>query len=314
VDLHIAPYERVWDNGGWDGDEADVQLLSQAAELLGERTYTSDDAVVQVRFDWLPLIEWRQLDAELSATVDLNADELQRKLPPVTVAVTVVDEREDAKAHDVHSFVELFLHESFVMLNVAVPGSFGGRMRWSWSGLRTGGDVHLDARVFETAAATAVGAEGWPSIEPLPLSYVQAWYDALGIGTQQVAETGPARALFHLLYLARVEEEDTMSMVRLALALEAVFDAEERSIGPRIEAFLGPAHSLHKRLRRFFESRDALVHGTAPVAHPMYDDSLDGRADSPDFDYTEMVDFASRVIVGALQQQVRSFNRPRPVA
>lgn len=49
-----------------------------------------------------------------------------------------------------------------------------------------------------------------------------------------------------------------------------------------------------------------MVHGTAPVAHPMYADSLDRRADDPSFDDTHRVDFASSLVVAALQQQVRS--------
>src|SRR5437016_1320191 len=100
-----------------------------------------------------------------------------------------------------------------------------------------------------------------------------------------------------------------MSMVRLALALEAVFDARESFLVSRIESILGRTDSLDEQLRRFLADRDALILGTAPVAHPMYDDALDPRADDTSFDYTEVVDFASRVIVGALQQQVCSLNR-----
>lgn len=237
VHLQIRPYERFFENRKWNSDEADVQLLLQAAEVLGERTYPADDGVVRVRLDWSPLIEWRRLDAELNAHIDPDADEPPEELPPVDVTVTFIDERADGNAYDLLSFIELFLHESFLMLNVAVPGAFGGQMRWSWGGL---GDreVLLDARVFETAWVTAATGD-WPRLEPLSLADVKAWYDGLGIGTQQVAMTPTARALFHLLYLARSEEEDTISVLRLALALEALFDARESLLGPRIESILG---------------------------------------------------------------------------
>ncbi|MEO8379504.1 MAG: hypothetical protein ABI779_07550 [Acidobacteriota bacterium] len=309
LNLQIQPFERFFENRKWDSDEADLQVLAAAAELLGERTYPFEDGLVRVRLDWAPWIEWRRLDAERNAQSDPDADEPPEEAPPVDVTVSFVDERADADGRDLHPFLELFLHESFLMLNVAVPGSFGGRMRWSW-GERREREVALDARVFETAWATSA-IRDWPRIEPLPLADVKAWYDALGIGTQQVATTSTARTLFHLLYLARSEEEDMMSVLRLALALEAVFEARQSFLGPRIESILGPADSLGEDLRRFLDDREAMILGTAPVAHPMYDDSLDPRADDESFDYTEVVDFASRAIVGALQEQVRSRGRLR---
>lgn len=306
--LQIKPYERSSENRKFDCDEADVHLLWEAAGLLGERAYACDNGSVRVRLDWSPLIVWRRRDAERNENIDLDDeatwDAASEELPSVDATVRFIDDREQGHELDAHSYIELFLHESFLMLNVAVPGSFGGRMRWSEDGFRSR-DVFLDARVFETAWATAA-THDWPRIEPLSLSQVMAWYDALGIGTQQVATTSTARALFHLLYLARGEEEDATSMVRLALALEAMFDARASFLAPRIESLLGRTASLPEQLRRFVDDRDAIVLGTAPVAHPMYDDSLDPRADDASFDFTETVDFASRVIVGALQQQVRS--------
>jgi len=310
-ELEIRPYERIFENRKWNSDEADVHALSQAAELLAERTYPSEDGLVRIRLDWVPLIERRRLDAELNARIDPDADEPPEETPPARVIVEFVDEREHPDEHDLPSFVELFLHESFLMLNVAVPGSFGGRMRWS-CGVFKDQEVFLDARVFEMAWVTAA-TQGWPRVEPLSLSDARAWYDALGIGTQQVATTSTAKALFHLLYLARGVEEDMLSVIRLALALEAVFDARGSFLGPRIESILGRTDSVDGELRRFLADREALILGTAPVAHPMYDDALDPRADDASFDYTEVVDFASRVIIGALQQQVRSLNRMRLV-
>src|SRR5258706_7916925 len=165
-------------------------------------------------------MERRGLDPELNARIDPDVDEPPEEMPPVGVIVRFVDERKHPHEHDVFSFVELFLHESFLMLNVAAPGSFGGRTRWSGGGLK-GREVFLDARVFEMAWGTAATRD-WPRVTPLALSDVKAWYDALGIGTQQVATTSMAKALFHLLYLARSEEEDMLSVIRLALPVQAV--------------------------------------------------------------------------------------------
>lgn len=274
-------------------------------DLLSERAWAMEGGIVRMRIDWLPLLERRRLDA--NAEIDPDAEEALEEAPLVDVFAELIDPRENAHPMDVTAFVPLFLHESFLMLNVAVPGSFGGRMRWS-CGVLENQELVFDARVFELGWVRAV-ANGWPSIEPLSLSAVKAWYDNLGIGIQQLATTGTASALFHLLYLARSEEDDLMSVIRLALALESVFDARGAFLGPRIESVLGRTDSLRGSLRRFLDDRDAMVVGIAPVAHPMYDDGLDARADDASLDYTEIVDFASSVIVGALQQQVRACNR-----
>jgi hypothetical protein len=305
IHLQVHPYERAFVNRRWNCDDADQRLLEQAMDLLSERAWGTEGGVVRMRIDWLPLLERRRLDA--NAEIDPDADEALNDAPPVDVFAELIDPRENARPIDVSPFVPLFLHESFLMLNVAVPGSFGGHMRWSCGVLRNQ-ELFFDARVFELGWVRAV-ADGWPSIEPLSLSDVKAWYDKLGIGTQQLATTGTASALFHLLYLARSGEDDLVSVLRLALALESLFDARGAFLERRVESVLGPTDSFRESLRRFLDDRDAMVAGIAPVAHPMYDDGLDARADDASLDYTEIVDFASSVIVGALQQQVRPRNR-----
>lgn len=320
-DAEILPYERLFENRRWDATAADVGVLSSAVELLAERAYKTEDGVVRVRFDWQPLLErcLSSMDEEAEEEADEKGaekgdeegeDEI-REDPPVLTSMQFVDEREPPDLRDAFSFTNLFLHESFLLLNIAVPGSFGGTMRWS-RGQDGDSELVLDARVFENAWVTA-SRDGWPTIEPLPLASVVAGYDALGIGTQQMAMTGTARALFHLLYLARSAEDDTMSVLRLALSLEALFETRGASLSAGIESLLGRCDRLPRTLQQFFDDRDAMVRGTAPVAHPMYDDGLDPRADDASFDYTGVVDFASSVIVAAIQAQARAHGRMRLV-
>ncbi|HEV7765106.1 MAG TPA: hypothetical protein VGQ76_08905 [Thermoanaerobaculia bacterium] len=175
----------------------------------------------------------------------------------------IVDERERADPRDFLSFAELFLHDAFLLFNIAVPGSFGGVMTCSigeeWI------ERMLDARVFENAWVASARGEG-PVIEPLALENVVAWYDAQNIGTQQLATFGVARALFHLLHLSRAKEDDTPSILRLTLALDAL--------------------EVDANLQTLRELRTAIANGTAPVVHPMYDDSLDPRVDDPSLDVT----------------------------
>ena len=241
---------------------ADVAVWRSAAEVLRERTYATDDGMVRVQVDWDPLV------------MRDHADE-----GPVQFEVQVIDERAEADVRDAASFVALFFHDAFLMLNLAVPGSFGGAIAI----LSGGSDIALSARAFEYGWAAAA-RNGSPSIEPLPLPDVAAWYDGLRLGTQQVATDGVAKALFILLHLARREEDESTSVVRLGQALEAL----EVGVAPH-----------------FFELRDAIVHGVAPVLHPLADGALDARVDDESLELVNASDFAASAVVGALQGLIR---------
>ncbi|HEX6641338.1 MAG TPA: hypothetical protein VF215_09510, partial [Thermoanaerobaculia bacterium] len=129
---------------------------------------------------------------------------------------------------------------------------------------------------------------GRPKIEVLPLADVIVWYDALQLGTQQVATTAVAKALFVLLHLARRDEDESIAVVRLGQALEALGE----SATPQLVTL-----------------RDAIVHGSGPVLHPMADSGLDESADDASFELVEASDLAASLLVSALQAQVE---RPRP--
>jgi hypothetical protein len=238
--------------------DAEITLSGRAAEAdreeLGERAYATGAGAVRVRAEW-------------SAPNDV---------PVLRVPLHVVDERANGDARDVPAFVELFFHDAFLLFNLAAPGSFGGVISLSGGEYRLR-ELALDARVFESAAAA----------KSLPLRDVVAWYDALRIGTSQIAATGVAKALFHLLHLARGPEDDQTSVLRLARAAEA--------LGVRAET-----------LAPLFAHRDAIARGTAPVLHPMADDALDASVDSASLDWTAAVDDAAGVVIGALQSLAAS--------
>lgn len=243
---------------------ADAALWRSAAEVLRERAYVTPTGVVRVSVDWNPFVD-RDDDDDL-----------------VALDVRVADDREKVDPRDVVSFVELFFHDVFLLLNLAVPGSFGGDVVILADGEHRASEFELSARLFEYAWATST-RNGGPSIEPLPLADVVRWYDALQMGTQQLATTDVTKALFLLLHLARAEENESASVLRLGQALEA----------------------LSEGAPRFFEVRDAIVHGTAPVLHPMADDALDDRVDDASIELVNAADLAASIVVSAIQKRVR---------
>jgi hypothetical protein len=181
----------------------------------------------------------------------------------------------DLAHRDAPAFVELFLHDVYLLLNLAAPGTFGGVIAISGGELRTR-ELALSARVFRYAKTT----------ERLRLTSVQSWFDALHLGTSQVAAGAEATALFQLLHLARTAEDEEMSILRLASAAEAL---------------LGRPHSL----RRLFELRDSLAAGRTAVFHPMHDDALDPRVEDATSEWIEVADAAAHAVVRELQRRVR---------
>jgi ABC-type transporter Mla MlaB component len=191
----------------------------------------------------------------------------------VTLTVTGELDRRDAPA-----YAELFFHDVFLLLNLSSPGSFGGAIAIEGGELRAS-TLTLSPRVFLYAAG----------LDRLPLNQVTSWYDGLQLGTQQLATSGVAAALFHLLHLARGEENDEQAIVRLAGAAEAL---------------LGRPESL----ARLFELREAIARGRSPVFHPMHDDALDPRVEDATREWIDTIDAAATAVIRALQ--ALTFARP----
>lgn len=190
--------------------------------------------------------------------------------PEIRLAVEVLG---DVDAKDAPAFVELFFHDLYLLLNLASPGSFAGTIAISGDALRV---RELTFRAYPFALSSDI----------VPLPAVIAWYDALRIGTRQRANDAVTVALFELLHLARIAEDEEVSIIRLARAAEALIGRT-------------PA------LQRLFEIRDEIVHGLAPVHHPMHDDGLDASVHDATEEWIEVADAAAAEIVAALQSGVR---------
>lgn len=182
-----------------------------------------------------------------------------------------IEVRGDVDRRDAPAYVELFFHDVFLLLNLAAPGSFSGTVSISGHDLRVR-ELVFHPHVFASAAG-----------QRLPLQNVIAWYDALQLGTQQVANSDEAKALFQLLRLGRAEEDEEQSIVRLASAVEAL----------RVD----PAP-------RLLALRDDVARGRTPIFHPMHDDALDARVEDATSEWIDVADAAAALVIGTLQERV----------
>lgn len=187
------------------------------------------------------------------------------------VALTVTGDFEE---RDAPAYVELFFHDVFLLLNLSSPGSFGGTIAMNGGDLRVR-ELRFSPRVFRYARGLA----------NLPLDRVTAWYDSLRLGTRQIAMTAESIALFELLRLSRSDEDEEMSVVRLARAADAIVGRPDA---------LAPLFSL----------RDALANSRTPVFHPMHDDGLDRRVADATSEWIEAADAAATAVIAALQERI----------
>lgn len=205
--------------------------------------------------------------------VRVSAEWPERLAQPETrVALTVGGELEP---RDAPAYVELFFHDVFLLLNLSTPGSFSGTISIAGGELRVR-ELTFSARVFEYASG----------LQRLPLEQVAAWYDSLQIGTQQVATSAEAAALFQLLHLARGEEDEEQSILRLANAAEALH--------------------VERASARLLDLRHLIAQRRAPVLHPMHDDALDPRIEDSLQEWTETADTAASLVITELQKRIRS--------
>ena len=233
LDAEIAGVGRGVELGA-TAEQADRLVWDSAGEVLGERAYRA----ARVTAEWTAV----------------------RRSETIRLPLRVV-------ADDPLWYAELFLHDVFLLFNLAAPGSFGGAVSI------TGGEgFTLDQRLFEYAWAT-----GASRIEFIPLPRVAAWYDALRIDPARAADTPTVRALFHLLHLARSADDEVLAIVRLAQAAEALRAGE----------------------KMLFELRNAVIRPDAPVVHPTVDD------DERTLQRIEIADAAAAAVVGALQKLIK---------
>jgi hypothetical protein len=237
LDAEIGGIGRVVELGAAAG-EADRRVWESAAEVLRQRAYGAARVVA----------EWPASRGEGAVRLPLRVT-----------------------GGDAEWLAELFLHDAFLIFNLAAPGSFGGAVS-----IVGGNDFTLDARLFEYAWATAARG-GAARIEALPLAQVAAWYDGLRVDAARAADTPLTRALFHLLHLARSAEDEVLSILRLAQTAEALGTGDTN----------------------LFTLRSAVVRPDAPVSHPALDD------DERTLQRVDVADRAAAAVVAALQARIR---------
>jgi hypothetical protein len=205
----------------------------------------------------------------------------------------------------------------YLIANLASPGCFNLHRSYIRDTTRDPAkdplaqtELELSEYVFETAWHEARTFE-WLKVGFIPFGIVLGWCERMQLYGKSSATTDVERALFSLLYLGRASFMDPSAALWLASALESLFDTPSGSsfsvLCHRVAILLGLSKDelseLRRRLRKFYDIRNAFVHGGARILHPLADD--DEVVEAEISNLIETTNFAAAVLIGSIQELIR---------
>lgn len=214
--------------------------------------------------------------------------------------------------------LQALLIDLFLIANLASPGCFNLYRSYIRDTTKDPAkdplaqtDLDLSEHVFETAWHEARTFE-WLKVDFIPFDTVAAWCERLELNGKSAATTDVERALFSLLHLGRASFMDPSAVLWLASALESLFDTPSGSsfsfLCHRIALLLGLSKEelaeLRRRMRQFYDIRNAFVHGGARILHPLADDR-DAVVQAEVSDLLATTNFAAGVLIGSVQELIR---------
>jgi len=322
--LLMQPSRSISDAYWEEIDAAHIEVWKKAAVLFKSYTYDSEKRSVRIEFDWKPLL--RRLRQFFSVMRRIRAPKIKDKYRafsdvkfprrPVRVnCVVMVTRKKEKKANATHVALfdtESFLHDMFVILNLAAPGCCS-----LWSATLKERQAHpswaahtLSLSEYSFDLAFLGSYEGkWPAPKILDLDKVHTWYRGVRSGLNQIPENRAQKILFALMHIAK-SELSLATIIWLFYALETLYDTQpgenRRALTHRIDLVLLPDDKqrayLKKELRELYDIRSSFAHGGREVAHPMNNEAVDERVSG---EYRKLMD-ASEVGFAVVLASIQS--------
>lgn len=308
--------------GGYEAEtsRADLAVWEQIAETHSVAQHHSKrHGDIEITIDWGPRVRYQRRycalwNGELPETATaLPAFEFEHvHVCPASVAFPSSKAGRANGMHELHSL----LVDLYLVANLSTPGAFNlYRSLIRDTRLDPAKDVfaqtelELSEYVFEIAWHESQDLP-WLKVGFIPFQQVYAWFKSLALSGKSVAGTDLERALFSILQLGRASYMDQTAAMWIASALEALFDTPSGSsftfLCRRITALLqlneSDATDLRKRLRLFFDLRNAFIHGGGRIHHILADDK---EVESDVGSLLEVTSFASAVLIASVQELVR---------
>jgi hypothetical protein len=216
------------------------------------------------------------------------------------------------------SELQTLILDIYLVANLASPGSFNLYRSYLRDPSKDPAkdplaqtDLELSEYVFETAWHEARTFE-WLKVSFISFDIVKKWCEQLQLSDKSIATSDVERALFSLLHLGRASFMEPSAVLWIASALEALFDTPSGNsfsvLCQRIGVLLGLSKDemieLRRRMRQFYDIRNAFVHGGGRILHPLADDR-DTLVQKETSDLLSTTNFASAVLIGSIQELIR---------
>jgi len=259
----------------------------QALGGLSCRTYQHGNSEISVSVNWKRLVERIRADNGLRRQVDEGhppKNWLERILKPLSLSTKVIirgGEATTLSSHYAAHFVEVFLHEVFLIANFTAPGS-AEFWKLSFFGGEYERDIRLSAFSFDVGWTSHLNGD-WPEVRALPYERVLRWFAAVDMGCRQRPRSGVESALYVLLHMAKGGDAYIDSIVWLFHGFETLvstkvgenFAGLVRRLSLVLDLDVSKQEMLRKKLRELYNLRSAFVHGGYPIPHPLQNSVID---------------------------------------
>lgn len=303
-----------WDIDAWVGLETRFQ----------QRNYVFDNRTITVTVDWSNAIEKAKTEHWLCQqslkAIDSYYESKAGKhhIERTECPVYVIDSNNEVPLY-AETYIEYYLYECFLLMNLCSPGSFNLFMSYIYIPEAHRGTMPDRDRVnmttseyiFETALHNAYDND-WPNIGHIDFDIVISWYlNQSEYHPKQLAKTRIDKVLFSLLHLCQTDSPQDRLMWE-AYSLESLYDTPNvmsyNSLVSRVTDLLNVPESKRKKLakmiRNFYDFRNSFAHGKSKVVHPMGHEGWDKDLDDHKWKLLLACDFASMITIASLQYYI----------
>jgi hypothetical protein len=299
-----------------------IEYWESARSLLKDSILDIESSRIKVDVDWHPIIRqlhrfYKTMQRLEKATDDENWIKAAKTFPKKTVeiyfniSIQTSDQDIASRYYPSHA-VEYYLHDVFLIMNIASPAS----CNFSNTTIRSeiphlNKEIRLSNYHFEAAMQQSRDGK-WPSISFLPLEDVIRWFRSVRRDRSLVPSNRNEKVLFSILHITNTELSPA-TIIWIFHAFETLFDTKVgenfRSLVSRIELLLQPNDSeirfLRKGMRDLYNLRSAFVHGGLDIIHPMHSEFIDKSIEGIYLRWLRAVDFGFQIILASLQEIIR---------
>lgn|SRR5450759_787857 len=305
-----------------------TELWRSLPSSLSSRSFVHEGCDVVVSMDWSPV--GNHFAKQLSSyTLEMPEEDWWKIYSaelrlPANVEISGRSKFSENKWGPEY-FVESYLYDLFVILNLALPGSAdflnvgvesASRdqlelikfSQYASASLEHRERLELSAYYFESEFRKR---KHWPTLRAFDPQVVATWYYRVRSGISQVPDTPVERAVFALLHVCRSSGRPE-DLVWLFYAFESLFQTRVgenySALLERLLLLLKPDNEqekqLRKRFRAMYDYRSSFVHGGLQVIHPMHNEQIDNRIDDQYSKIVELSLYGTRLLLASLQRYI----------